>query len=84
MLECKKKVCVKMPKNDRARYGTGDTHFKPKDVHVRATVPYRANQFVLFVNGPNAIHGVTPRSVTHFSRRLVNVVAVRRGAGPLG
>jgi hypothetical protein len=73
-----------MGKKEQEKYGTGNTHFRPSDVKVHNTVPYKANQFVLFVNSDKAIHGVTPRSVTHFSRRLVNVVAVRKGVGKLG
>eukprot|EP00242_Pyramimonas_sp_CCMP2087_P009400 CAMPEP_0198215434 /NCGR_PEP_ID=MMETSP1445-20131203/49877_1 /TAXON_ID=36898 /ORGANISM="Pyramimonas sp., Strain CCMP2087" /LENGTH=307 /DNA_ID=CAMNT_0043891151 /DNA_START=285 /DNA_END=1208 /DNA_ORIENTATION=- len=84
VLECKNPPCKKMDRKERARYGTGDTHYKPRDVHIRNTVPYKANMFVLFVNSVKAIHGVTPRSVTPFSRRLVNVVAVRRGVGKMG
>ena len=38
------------------------------------TVPYKANTFVLFLCSRYSIHGVTPRSVTPYSRRLVNVI----------
>eukprot|EP00240_Pyramimonas_obovata_P015268 CAMPEP_0118934548 /NCGR_PEP_ID=MMETSP1169-20130426/13888_1 /TAXON_ID=36882 /ORGANISM="Pyramimonas obovata, Strain CCMP722" /LENGTH=296 /DNA_ID=CAMNT_0006877467 /DNA_START=307 /DNA_END=1197 /DNA_ORIENTATION=- len=84
VLECKRPPCVKMSRKEQPKYGTGNTHYKPRDVTVRNTVPYKANMFVLFINGNKAIHGVTPRTVTPFSRRLVNVVANRRGAGKLG
>jgi hypothetical protein len=38
------------------------------------TVPYKPNTFVLFLNGPDALHGVTPRKSRNF-RNLVNVIA---------
>lgn len=79
--ECKRPKCDKMPKKDRPKYGTGDTHYKPSDVYVRGIAPYRANSFALFINSEKAIHAVTPRSVTPYSRRLVNVVAVQTGTG---
>mmetsp|Transcript_29505 Transcript_29505/g.56677 ORF Transcript_29505/g.56677 Transcript_29505/m.56677 type:complete len:312 (+) Transcript_29505:204-1139(+) len=84
VLECKAPKCSKMSRKDRLLYGTGDTHYRPSDVWVRNQVPYKANSFALFVNSNKAIHGVTPRSVTHFSRRIVNIVAVRQGVGKLG
>jgi len=37
-------------------------------------VPYEANTFVLFLCSRYSIHGVSPRSVTPYSRRLVNVI----------
>ena len=39
-----------------------------------ASVPYRENTFVMFLCGPQAIHGVEPRQPTKWSRRLVNVI----------
>jgi len=38
------------------------------------TVEYKANTLVLFLCSRHSIHGVTPRSVTPHSRRLVNVI----------
>ncbi len=40
-----------------------------------ATVPYAANSFLGFVNGPAAVHGVSPRAVTDRPRFYVNLVA---------
>jgi hypothetical protein len=37
-------------------------------------VNYEANTFVLFLCSKYSIHGVSPRSVTPYSRRLVNVI----------
>lgn len=38
-------------------------------------VSYEANTFVMFLCSKYSIHGVSPRSVTPYSRRLVNVIA---------
>lgn len=37
-----------------------------------ATVPYKANTFVLFLSGLTSIHAVTPRQPTKMERRLVS------------
>jgi hypothetical protein len=43
-------------------------------------VPYKRNVLAMFINSYTSIHAVSPRSVTPFSRRLVNVIGqkVRR------
>jgi len=41
--------------------------------HVR-TVPYRRNVLFMFVNGPNALHGVTVRQPTPHRRLFLNLV----------
>lgn len=41
--------------------------------HVR-TVPYRRNVLFMFVNGPNALHGVTVRQTTPHRRLFLNLV----------
>lgn len=46
-----------------------------EDVEVVATVPYQANTFVLFLNTPDSVHAVTPRSPSTVPRMLVNVAA---------
>lgn len=46
----------------------------PNEVEAYRVVPYAANTLVFFVNSPLAIHGVTPRSVTHRPRRFLNFV----------
>ena len=48
---------------------------RPERAEVAATVPYRANTFALLLNGLDAIHAVSPRSVTEHPRRLVNIIA---------
>lgn len=42
-------------------------------------VEYEANTFVLFLCSKYSIHGVTPRSVTPYSRRLINVIGELSG-----
>lgn len=39
------------------------------------TIRYAPNTFVLFLNSPESIHGVTPRSMTPFPRLHMNFVA---------
>jgi len=46
----------------------------PSDTERCATVPYRANTLVIFINSPESLHAVTPRHATALSRRLVNIV----------
>jgi len=75
---CLRKSCHMISKAQRHKYGTGDTQFMPRQVRVAHQVLYRRNTFVMFVNSKHAIHAVTPRSATRFSRRLVNIVAVKR------
>lgn len=41
------------------------------------TIPYAPNTFVLFINGPDAIHGVSPRSIAPHPRLHVNFMAQR-------
>lgn len=40
-----------------------------------ATLPYRANTLVGFVNGPASVHSVSPRMPTARERRYVNLIA---------
>ncbi len=49
---------------------------KVKDNLVRefSRVPYSENCFVVLLNTENSVHGVTPRSITNNSRRLVNII----------
>ena len=39
-----------------------------------ADVPYGKNLFVMFINSKKSIHGVSPRSKTKRSRRLINII----------
>ncbi|CAE06946.1 hypothetical protein [Parasynechococcus marenigrum] len=49
----------------------GTMSVNSKHVVTRCTIPYAANTAILWVNSPNAIHSVTPRSPSKHSRRLV-------------
>jgi hypothetical protein len=40
-----------------------------------ATIPYRANSLVLFPHGLHAIHGVSPRGLTPWTRKYVFITA---------
>lgn len=44
-----------------------------EDVEPVATVPYEANRLILFVNGPDSLHGVSPRRPTATPRRYLNL-----------
>ncbi|NUZ05788.1 2OG-Fe(II) oxygenase [Piscinibacter koreensis] len=44
------------------------------DAELVATIPYRANTLVAFVNSDESLHAVSPRSPTPHSRRLVNLI----------
>ncbi|CAN5395857.1 hypothetical protein BH09PSE6_BH09PSE6_07010 [soil metagenome] len=53
-----------------------DAHQAPRRaLRVERTVAYRANSFIGFVNGPRAIHSVTPRQPSPHVRRYVDFVA---------
>ena len=56
------------------RDGFGGHYAELSDLEEVVTVPYGANRFVAFVNSARAIHGVTPRPVTPWTRRYVNFV----------
>lgn len=47
-----------------------DTEAADDAVEKVATVPYRSNVLVMFVNSIESLHGVSPRSVTPFPRRM--------------
>lgn len=47
------------------------------------TVPYAANTLITWINSPRSLHGVSPRSVTGFTRQYVNVIAECYKGGPL-
>lgn len=40
-----------------------------------ATVEYKANRMVMFVNSQDSLHAVTPRTPSPHTRRLVNIIA---------
>jgi hypothetical protein len=45
------------------------------DIDLARTVTYAPNALVSFVNSANAVHGVSPRQVTTYPRRYINLVA---------
>ena len=51
----------------------GKLEIRDECVETVATVPYRPNQLIMFINGPVSIHSVTPRPATEECRRLVNI-----------
>ena len=54
----------------------GDSSEVNKDaIEVAETIEYSRNTFVLALNSPKAIHGVTPRAITKHPRRFVNFIA---------
>ena len=60
----------------RGPVGPLDSYRLPDDaVEVVATIPYRANQLVMFPQGLNAIHGVGIRQPTPHTRRYVFISA---------
>src|SRR5262245_1896497 len=56
----------------------------PSDTEWSATVPYKANTLVIFINSAVSLHAVTPRHRTSLSRRLVNIVGRVRRSVPEG
>ncbi len=50
---------------------------KPHTVEVTNTVHYQPNTFVLLLNSPQSVHGVTTRKGSKYPRRFVNIIAER-------
>ena len=50
-------------------------HVAPEAVEAFRRIRYEPNTLVMWLNTPQALHGVTPRSVTEAPRRYVNFVA---------
>jgi hypothetical protein len=44
-------------------------------VEVVQTIPYKKNTLVIFLNTPDALHGVTVRQATPHTRKFVNLIA---------
>jgi hypothetical protein len=56
------------------------TSIKPRYVERIGSIPYAANVLVMWLNAPYAIHGVSPRQPTPWSRKYVNLLGeVYRG-----
>lgn len=54
--------------------GFGGHYARLSDLDEIVTEPYGANKFIGFVNSGRAIHGVTPRPITSWTRRYINFV----------
>ena len=67
-------------KTDKFKY-FGHRMIKNKYIEKVATVPYQKNTYVFFLNSIDSIHGVTPRSITSYQRRLVNIIGEHYGHG---
>jgi hypothetical protein len=46
-----------------------------RDVEMVKIVPYEANAYACFLNSEQAVHGVSPRGITHVPRRYINFIA---------
>lgn len=55
-----------------------------EDAELVATIPYRPNTLVAFINSEAALHAISDRSVTPYSRRLVNTIGEVYRALPEG
>lgn len=53
----------------------GRLNINKKYVEHCATIPYRANSLVMWLNTPRSLHGVSPRPATNVPRRYINVLA---------
>jgi len=49
--------------------------FDEDQVEAVTTIPYRANRLVLFPHGLHAVHGVSPRALTPWTRKYVFITA---------
>ena len=57
----------------RSEFGKGSVD--PKYIRPVKTIKYEADVLVFFLNGPTAIHGVTPRGPAECPRRYINIIA---------
>lgn len=77
----KPRFCRKTRINDTDRVYLRKNEITNSDCLTKEkTIPYKANNFVMFVNNKQAIHGVSPRSVTHHERRLLNIVYEKKSS----
>ena len=61
------------PKGQRPRFDRRQ-HIHQQSVEVFDEIKYEANSVVLWLNTPNALHGVSPRSTTNVHRRYINFI----------
>ncbi|KAK3244253.1 hypothetical protein CYMTET_46127 [Cymbomonas tetramitiformis] len=78
VLGCKGE-CKEVPEHEKRKRKMstkqGHEHFDYRDLNVINTAKYEANTLAWFVNTPYAVHAVTPRQPTKFSRHLINFIA---------
>ena len=56
----------------------------PGDLEKVSSIPYQANTLVMWLNTPYALHGVSPRQPTSWSRRYTNLLGEYYGGGGNG
>lgn len=56
----------------RSKYGKGSVD--PKYLTPAKTIQPKSNMFILFQNGPTAVHGVTPRAASEHPRMYINII----------
>ena len=62
--------------SERVFYGNYEV--RDEDVEEVECVPYEANRLIFFLNSPDSVHAVTPRSVTGVPRRYINFLVEAR------
>lgn len=65
------------PKNGSVRFEPYEYGISEDRLDLMHTVPYGTNNLIMWLNAPNALHGVTPRSVTPRVRRYINFAGER-------
>mmetsp|Transcript_46249 Transcript_46249/g.77105 ORF Transcript_46249/g.77105 Transcript_46249/m.77105 type:complete len:306 (+) Transcript_46249:190-1107(+) len=75
---CKDGKCAELTTEEKHARGLQEkknhVQFDEGDLKLEATCPYKENTLAWFINTPHSVHGVTPRGVTPFARRLVNFI----------
>ena len=49
--------------------------YNPKGLRLESEIMYGRNTLVMFINSPASVHAVTPRPLTRFAKRNINVNA---------
>jgi len=65
---------ISEPKNKHFKF-YNDVYIDDRYAKNTKTVPYKKNNFVLFLNSPHSWHGVARRQKTAFPRLFINVIA---------
>jgi hypothetical protein len=64
------------PEDDNSKGGDFEIYDGENKSNPMITIPYKPNQFILFLNSSHSYHGVSERSRTEFPRLFVNVIGV--------